>query len=1053
MEVQSPGEKQADTNKIVATTSAAVAMATVSSSSTTCTQSPSTSLSIIPSDRQAVQVMQHAIHRPQSMAAQYLHQMYAAQQQHLMLQTAALQQHQHPSHLQSLATIQQSSVCQRQLPSSSSGSLVQPAGVSQNSITLPASPVTAQLIGQTQASTAAATTISQQAILLGSRPANCSQAQMYLRTQMLILTPAATVAALQSDLPAVTSCSSLPISSKVQNLALRAHLPGALTTTHSVILKPSTQSQALSPAASMSKTALCALKANQLSDASTETQPPDVTQMASGAQIITPTYSPMHTHTVVKQQLSCPTGQRVAHHQLILQQATGGFSSHRQLQPIALRVAPQDTTSNPLPLSVKRLTTPSSQAQSCNDPSAMSPSVPSSTSQFASTARTSIPAATVQPQPPPLVAAPQHRTSFPHVQNEPPPPPPPLVLPRLSQNPTASLHRLSLHSVQALAVQSGQMLLTEQELPVAEALVQMPYQNLPPPQTVAVDLKVHPARHNETPKVGQTCKVNGLCSEERKDSLSPHSDRTPPPQTVSPKKNGAGQEKPNSPDLFEQPETSVDLSKSWQPSPDSSLTQISSVQGQTSSAVPDRGRYRKKSQKSSRAPITPVVSGRACDRQRIPVMTRARTPQDNRGQTTPVVPGRANTQAWSPQAVSSQLAQVTRQVITHSSSGDRTRRGASQQETPRPQTGSPARASQVMCSSSIATCHSVIRSPQVEEPSQLTTSSSNPSLPSPPLPPSILPAAERGPSQPPSAPASLPGSPDRTLTSHVLTHLVEGFVIRESLEPFPVGPSSLLADQQASLSESQEIQINRDAAEDSPLDAHQSDSDSEMENDSPAADELQESLAGVLQCQYCGSRGYAHTFVRSKRFCSMTCVRRFSVSCTKQITVLRAGRWGHRPMGRRGRPPCRVNGASREYFLRQVCGLFGSEETQQSLQREEEEQQPQEEEEQTPVPMTTRLRKQAERQREREREQTMTETITVSDEEDVSSPSQWNMEQVFSYVSTLPGGLDVAEEFRSQEIDGQALMLLTEDHLVSTMNLKLGPALKLCAHINSLKDA
>lgn len=57
------------------------------------------------------QVIQHAIHRPQSMAAQYLHQMYAAQQQHLMLQTAALQQHQHSPHLQSLATIQQVDVC------------------------------------------------------------------------------------------------------------------------------------------------------------------------------------------------------------------------------------------------------------------------------------------------------------------------------------------------------------------------------------------------------------------------------------------------------------------------------------------------------------------------------------------------------------------------------------------------------------------------------------------------------------------------------------------------------------------------------------------------------------------------------------------------------------------------------------------------------------------------------------------------------------------------------------------------------------------------------
>lgn len=52
-------------------------------------------------------MIQHAIQRPQSMAAQYLHQMYAAQQQHLMLQTAALQQHQHTPHLQTVATIQQ----------------------------------------------------------------------------------------------------------------------------------------------------------------------------------------------------------------------------------------------------------------------------------------------------------------------------------------------------------------------------------------------------------------------------------------------------------------------------------------------------------------------------------------------------------------------------------------------------------------------------------------------------------------------------------------------------------------------------------------------------------------------------------------------------------------------------------------------------------------------------------------------------------------------------------------------------------------------------------
>ena len=107
----------------------------------------------------------------------------------------------------------------------------------------------------------------------------------------------------------------------------------------------------------------------------------------------------------------------------------------------------------------------------------------------------------------------------------------------------------------------------------------------------------------------------------------------------------------------------------------------------------------------------------------------------------------------------------------------------------------------------------------------------------------------------------------------------------------------------------------------------------------------------------------------------------------------------------------------------QARGSFGSEEAQED-QEEEEEDEP-------PVPMTTRLRKQAERVRERaqereqereeereqereeereeeeggeEEEQTMTETITVSDgEEDDSCPSQWNVEQVFSYINSLPG--------------------------------------------------
>lgn len=54
--------------------------------------------------------------------------------------------------------------------------------------------------------------------------------------------------------------------------------------------------------------------------------------------------------------------------------------------------------------------------------------------------------------------------------------------------------------------------------------------------------------------------------------------------------------------------------------------------------------------------------------------------------------------------------------------------------------------------------------------------------------------------------------------------------------------------------------------------------------------------------------------------------------------------------------------------------------------------------------------------------------------------------------SSLSGCEDLASMFLSQEIDGQALLLLKEEHLMSTMNIKLGPALKICAHINSLRD-
>ena len=59
---------------------------------------------------------------------------------------------------------------------------------------------------------------------------------------------------------------------------------------------------------------------------------------------------------------------------------------------------------------------------------------------------------------------------------------------------------------------------------------------------------------------------------------------------------------------------------------------------------------------------------------------------------------------------------------------------------------------------------------------------------------------------------------------------------------------------------------------------------------------------------------------------------------------------------------------------------------------------------------------------------------------------------VYKFIKALPGCSDYADEFENQEIDGQALMLLKEDHLMSAMAMKLGPALKIVAQIDSMRE-
>ncbi|XP_036076517.1 sex comb on midleg-like protein 4 isoform X6 [Rousettus aegyptiacus] len=71
------------------------------------------------------------------------------------------------------------------------------------------------------------------------------------------------------------------------------------------------------------------------------------------------------------------------------------------------------------------------------------------------------------------------------------------------------------------------------------------------------------------------------------------------------------------------------------------------------------------------------------------------------------------------------------------------------------------------------------------------------------------------------------------------------------------------------------------------------------------------------------------------------------------------------------------------------------------------------------------------------------------------NPSTWTVEDVVRFVKDAdPQALGPhVELFRKHEIDGNALLLLKSDMIMKYLGLKLGPALKLCYHIDKLKQA
>ncbi|XP_077445979.1 uncharacterized protein LOC144066659 isoform X2 [Stigmatopora argus] len=218
--------------------------------------------------------------------------------------------------------------------------------------------------------------------------------------------------------------------------------------------------------------------------------------------------------------------------------------------------------------------------------------------------------------------------------------------------------------------------------------------------------------------------------------------------------------------------------------------------------------------------------------------------------------------------------------------------------------------------------------------------------------------------------------PKAVVKPHVLTHVIDGFVIQEGAQPFPVC---------------------------GPIKDHVDDEDSGT-------------LATGLKCQFC-----TRLVKGTKRFCSTSCSKRNKLSFVRRpsweaqshvsnsededIDLAKRKTWK--------RPWVNSRNAGSEIASRMLC-------------------------------------------------KRRSDSSHSDSEEDAScyppnppkappSPAQWTVEQVSQFICSLQGCEDLASLFLSQEIDGQALLLLTEEHLLASMNIKLGPALKICAHIDSLR--
>ncbi|XP_041944717.1 polyhomeotic-like protein 2b isoform X3 [Alosa sapidissima] len=907
-------------------------------------------------DRQTVQVIQQALHRQPSTAAQYLQQMYAAQQQHLMLQTAALQQqHLSTAQLQSLAAVQQvrthrllrrhnhnhnrshshshAKAPQHQITqqrntdtSEQQNTAAQQAsiaagrqstsspqtGSSQTTINLTTSPAAAQLISRAQSVSSTPAGISQQAVLLGnptSPTLTASQAQMYLRAQMaqqsnlvqvarslgraVPLSPQLIFTPTATVTALQTDGAAQPASAQVQNLTIRSQ-QGAVSSS-------STSSTSTSSSSTLTQTQ--ALQALSLKQTPISIQPAALLKTPTPGVKPTPATEANHQSEAVKKSEGAMVTEARA---VNMSRSVGTVGGHPLIAPALVRlledcriwlsyahIQPHSLVKQqPQQFVIQQQAAPAPQRTGA-------PSATTTTTQLLQTA-------SIQPHlhGQPLTV---HTSHGPSPAGQPGPVP---VLPK----------------------------------PASSSQQQNPSHNQPHHQS-------NPAMPTQHATIFHS-------------TVSPHA--------LSHHQGHAHAHAHPHTHAHVHAHAALSHAKAQPVQLTAINLQIHPTPNQASRLAPE------------------------CKDKPTSLVVRESCPPHSSQQ-----PANASPQGAKP---------------------------AEQPKTDTPTTAHQTRA---------GTPERVSTSPATPPPTMTSGNDCE-------APAVVGSTAQNGENKPPQA----------IVKPQVLTHVIEGFVIQEGAEPFPMERPPVQNDSP----KKPDQQLPSDP-EKSPVHnlANNTDSEPEDTNQQDMKDQEEEPK---LTCEFCGWVDFAYKFKGTKRFCSMVCAKRYNVGCTKRIGLFHpdrtktASRWRRR--AHRGRPSSDAKKQKLSTPQQMHSGSISSPMPSQPSQGESSPCSDMSSFEEPPSPLSVASSGPPGPQNE-----------PSPDQEDVRGrelpllpqhflpcdPTRWNVEEVYEFIRSLPGCQEIADEFRSQEIDGQAMLLLKEDHLMSAMNIKLGPALKIYARISMLKDS